>query len=114
MATPNQDDDTQPDAEGADLAAQFFKMAQAKGISLESSDYLDEDDDDEDEEKDDDEEEPNIPQGKIYIFFQWNEFIQHPTTTDQIENAASTLCPKCIQALSTLSLAMIPVKLAKS
>ena len=67
MTTPNQDDDTQPDADGADLAAQFFKMAQAKGISLESSDYLDEDEDDEDEEKDDDEEEPNIPQGKIHV-----------------------------------------------
>jgi len=63
MASPSEDGDTKGDAEGADLAAQFFKMAQAKGISLDSSDYLDDEDDDED-----DEEEPNIPQGAINAF----------------------------------------------
>eukprot|EP00526_Cylindrotheca_closterium_P015685 CAMPEP_0113624878 /NCGR_PEP_ID=MMETSP0017_2-20120614/12839_1 /TAXON_ID=2856 /ORGANISM="Cylindrotheca closterium" /LENGTH=263 /DNA_ID=CAMNT_0000534951 /DNA_START=147 /DNA_END=938 /DNA_ORIENTATION=+ /assembly_acc=CAM_ASM_000147 len=60
MASPNEDD-----AEGADLAAQFFKMAQAKGISLDSSDYVE---DDGDEEEDEEEEEPNIPQGAINAF----------------------------------------------
>jgi len=63
MASPSEDGDTKGDAEGADLAAQFFKMAQAKGISLDSSDYLDDEGDDED-----DEEEPNIPQGAINAF----------------------------------------------
>ncbi|CAJ1948140.1 unnamed protein product [Cylindrotheca closterium] len=60
MANPN-DDDTRPDAEGSDLAAEFFKMAQAKGISLDSSDYVEDG-------GDEDEEEPNIPQGAINAF----------------------------------------------
>jgi hypothetical protein len=65
--------------EGADLAAQLFKMAQAKGIRLERDEFmLDEDDEEEDnednEEEDDDdddeEEEPeaNYPQGAINAF----------------------------------------------
>lgn len=65
MASSNEDGDKQPDAEGADLAAQFFKMAQAKGISLDSSDYMESDSD---EEEDEEEEEPNIPQGAINAF----------------------------------------------
>ena len=64
MSSPSEDDDPRPDAEGSDLAAQFFKMAQAKGISLDSSDYMEDDGD----EEDDEEEEPNIPQGAINAF----------------------------------------------
>lgn len=56
-------DDT--DEEGADLAAEFFKMAQEKGINLDSKDLQDEEDEDEDEEEDD---EVNIPQGAINAF----------------------------------------------
>lgn len=63
MASSNEGGDKQPDAEGADLAAQFFKMAQAKGISLDSSDYMEGDSDEEEEE-----EEPNFPQGAINAF----------------------------------------------
>jgi hypothetical protein len=66
--------------EGADLAAQFFKMAQEKGIGLDKEEFLldDDDDDDEelmtgdaddnDEEEEDEEEEVNIPQGAINAF----------------------------------------------
>jgi hypothetical protein len=82
-------EDEVPDAEGADLAAQFFQMAQAKGVSIDESDLLDdEDDDDEDddareydasqydggygnndgEDEDEDDIEPNIPRGAIDAF----------------------------------------------
>lgn len=76
-------EDEVPDAEGADLAAQFFQMAQAKGVSIDESDLLEDDEDDEDDDgqeydggygnndDDDDEEddiEPNIPQGAIDAF----------------------------------------------
>jgi hypothetical protein len=62
--------------EGADLAAEFFKMAQEKGFNLDPREVLeDEDDDDDDEdgegddeEEEDDEPEPNIPQGAINAF----------------------------------------------
>ena len=67
MATP----DDESDAEGADLAAQFFQMAQAKGVSLDADDLMDDDEEDYDEEDDgeeDDENEPNIPQGAINAF----------------------------------------------
>lgn len=71
---PGDEDDSTPDPEGASLAAQLFQMAQAKGVSLEDGDLLDDDyDDDLDEEEEDDDEEdddddddvPNIPQGAI-------------------------------------------------
>jgi hypothetical protein len=60
-------DDSTPDPDGADLAAQLFQMAQAKGVSLDADDLLD-DEEEEDEEEDDDEEEPNIPQSAINAF----------------------------------------------
>jgi len=52
--------------EGADLAAELFRMAQEKGINLDAGDMEDEEEDDDDEEED--EEEPNIPQGAINAF----------------------------------------------
>ena len=58
--------DDESDGEGADLAAQFFQMAQAKGVSLDADDLMD--DDEEDDEEEDDENEPNIPQGAINAF----------------------------------------------
>ena len=76
-------EDEVPDAEGADLAAQFFQMAQAKGVSIDESDLMEDDDDDEEDEydasqygydagygydDDDDDFEPNIPQGAIDAF----------------------------------------------
>ena len=62
------DDDSVPDdSEGADLAAQLFKAAQAKGVSVSADDLMDEDDEDEDEDEDE-EEEVNIPQGAINAF----------------------------------------------
>jgi len=79
-------EDETPDAEGADLAAQFFQMAQAKGVSIDESDLLEDDDEDDYEQEydpsqygyndggyggDDDEDddvEPNIPQGAIDAF----------------------------------------------
>jgi hypothetical protein len=71
-ATPGDDDDSKIDPEGADLAALLFQMAQAKGVSVNADDLLDDDDEeDEDEEEDeeeDDEDEPNIPQGAINAF----------------------------------------------
>lgn len=63
MATPNDESDS----EGADLAAQFFQMAQAKGVSLDADDLMD-DDEEEDDGEEDDENEPNIPQGAINAF----------------------------------------------
>lgn len=63
------DEDTPGDSEGADLAAEFYQMAQLKGVSIDESDLLDEDDEEEEEEdEEDDEEEPNIPQGAIDAF----------------------------------------------
>ena len=77
-------EDEVPDAEGADLAAAFFQMAQAKGVSIDESDLMEDDEDDEEEEYDpsqygydagygyddgdDDDFEPNIPQGAIDAF----------------------------------------------
>jgi len=72
-STSGNDDDEPSDQEGANLAAEFFKMAQQKGINLDADDLEeddeDEDDDDESETDDeDDEEEVNIPQGAINAF----------------------------------------------
>jgi hypothetical protein len=75
-------EDENPESDGADLAAQFFQMAQAKGVSIDESDLLDDDEDDDEEEYDantygyggnndedeDDDVEPNIPQGAIDAF----------------------------------------------
>jgi len=80
-------EDENPESDGADLAAQFFQMAQAKGVSIDESDLLDDDDEDDDEEEEDydantygyggtnndeddeeDDVEPNIPQGAIDAF----------------------------------------------
>ena len=66
--------DDQPDnEEGANLAAELFKMAQAKGIDVGAEDLTEDDDDDdeledEDDDEDDDEEEINYPQGAINAF----------------------------------------------
>ena len=73
MSTPaGGDEDSAGDLDGADLAAQLFQMAQAKGVSLNANDFLMDDDDDEDEdnedEDDDEEEEVNFPQGAINAF----------------------------------------------
>lgn len=71
---PPDDEDSGADPDGADLAAQLFQMAQAKGVSLNADDLLeDEDDEDEDDEEaededEDDDEEPNFPQGAINAF----------------------------------------------
>ena len=64
------EEDSAADPEGADLAAQLFKMAQEKGVSLSEDDLLDDDEEDEedDEDEEEDEEEPNIPQGAINAF----------------------------------------------
>lgn len=51
-----------PDEEGADLAAEFFKMAQQKGVELGADDLEDEEDEEEDDE------EVNIPAGAINAF----------------------------------------------
>lgn len=73
MSTPPDadDDDSVPAPDGADLAAQLFQMAQAKGVSLDADDLM-EDDDEEDEtdddDEEDDEEEMNYPQGAINAF----------------------------------------------
>lgn len=64
------DNEDQPDnQEGADLAAELFKMAQEKGIGVEAEDFVDEDDEEyDDEEEEDEDEEINIPQGAINAF----------------------------------------------
>ena len=76
----NPDADADDDKEGAQLAAEFFQMAQKKGIRVEQDDLEDEDDDEDEEveddneddeteeEEEDEEEEPNIPQGAINAF----------------------------------------------
>ena len=63
-------EDEAAEAEGADLAAQFFQMAQAKGVSIDESDLLEDDDEDEEygNDDEDDDVEPNIPQGAIDAF----------------------------------------------
>jgi hypothetical protein len=81
------EEDSVPDPSGAEMAAQLFQMAQAKGVRLEDDDLMDEDEDDDlddeddagpasgvgsgsvsDDDDDDDEEEMNFPQGAINAF----------------------------------------------
>jgi len=81
-----EDEDTA--ADGADLAAQFFQMAQAKGVSIDESDLLEEEDDDDEEEEEDDVE-PNIPQGAIdaFVGYDTSDVDANPTvdiTNDQL------------------------------
>lgn len=66
FSSPN-NEDAADEGSGADLAAEFFKMAQQKGVGLGADDFV-EDEEDEDEEDEDDEVEPNIPQGAINAF----------------------------------------------
>jgi len=62
-------DDEKADEEGAQLASELFKMAQQKGIRVETGELLEDDDEEEeDDEEEDDEAEPNIPQGAINAF----------------------------------------------
>jgi hypothetical protein len=72
MMSPPPDDDSPADAEGADLAAQFFQMAQEKGVRLDEDDLMDNEEEeeevDDEEEEDEEEEEPNFPQGAINAF----------------------------------------------
>ncbi|KAG7374817.1 hypothetical protein IV203_013912 [Nitzschia inconspicua] len=76
---PSEDEeDSIPDQDGASMAAQFFQMAQAKGVTLDEEDLMEEEDDDyddyddasmsDDDDDDDDDVEPNIPQGAINAF----------------------------------------------
>jgi len=75
-STPPEAEDDKPDeSEGANLAAELFRMAQEKGIGVDDSDFMDSDEDDEEEEdeeeeddEEDDEEEANYPQGAINAF----------------------------------------------
>jgi hypothetical protein len=89
LSSPSEGDeeDFQPDPDGAAMAAQLFQMAQAKGVTLDEDDLMDDDDDDyeddarvgfsdagqgdgdyDDDDDDDDDQEPNIPQGAINAF----------------------------------------------
>ena len=74
----------EPDEEGANLAAEFFRMAQQKGIDLNVQDLLQDDDDDEEEEEEE-EEEPNIPQGAI------NAFLGYETTNQAGDRLAGNV-----------------------
>jgi hypothetical protein len=47
-------DDSKGDSEGASLAAELFKLAQSKGVSLNAEDLEDDDEDDDEEDEDDD------------------------------------------------------------
>ena len=67
-APPGKDEDDPDDEDGADLAAELYKLAQQKGINVDSNDLLDEEEEEDDEEEDEDEQEPNIPQGAINAF----------------------------------------------
>lgn len=49
LSMANDYDDEYGDQSGADLAAQFFKMAQEKGINVDSNDMLDDEEDEEEE-----------------------------------------------------------------
>ena len=65
------DEEDDPTAEGADLAAEFFQLASQKGLRLDASELDDEEDDEDDdelEEDDDEDEEINIPQGAVNAF----------------------------------------------
>jgi len=106
FSTPDEEEGT-PDEEGADLAAQFFQMAQAKGISIDEDDLVEEEEDllDEMEEEEeysasmygynenfensddeDDDEEPNIPQGAIDAFVGYDSSDVNANPTVDISN----------------------------
>mmetsp|Transcript_48489 Transcript_48489/g.54984 ORF Transcript_48489/g.54984 Transcript_48489/m.54984 type:complete len:352 (+) Transcript_48489:49-1104(+) len=51
--SPEDEDDSTPDPDGASMAADFFKLAQAKGVTLDDDDLLDDDEDDDDDDDDD-------------------------------------------------------------
>ena len=70
FSQPDDDKANDNDEEGADLAAEFFKMAQEKGIGLDEGDLMEEEEeeDDDDDEEEEEEEEVNIPQGAINAF----------------------------------------------
>ena len=78
-STPEDEDDQKADPDGASLAAQLFQMAQAKGVSVDADDLIDDDEDDEDDEEDDDEEddepEPNFPAGAVNAFLGYDQGI---------------------------------------
>ena len=108
-------DDESTDEDGASLAAEFFKLAQAKGVSIDESDLLDDDDDDDyayegdalddrseyaseydddyreetgsDDSDDDDDDEPNIPQGAIDAFVGYDSRNVDANPTVDIPNA---------------------------
>lgn len=61
-------EDAADNGEGADLAAELFKMAQQKGIGIDAEDLLDEEDEEDEDDDEDDEEVPNYPQGAINAF----------------------------------------------
>jgi len=72
LSTPppgGREEDSAPDPDGANLAAQLFQMAQAKGVSLNANDFMvDDDEEDDEDDEEDDEEEMNFPQGAINAF----------------------------------------------
>lgn len=68
MTPPLSGEEDKPDnEEGANLAAELFKLAQEKGIGVGADDLMDDEDDELDDDEDD-EEEINIPQGAINAF----------------------------------------------
>jgi hypothetical protein len=104
------EDDRRPDSEGANLAAEFFQLAQQKGVQLNAEDLEDEDEDDEeddevppvvskreqvtrsvkndeedDDDDDDDEEEMNYPAGAI------NAFLGYDTGGDAVGGLAGNV-----------------------
>jgi hypothetical protein len=58
----------EPDKEGADLAAAFFKLAQEKGIGLNDEDLLSEEEEEDEDDDEEDEEEVIFPQGAVNAF----------------------------------------------
>ena len=74
MSIGDTNQDQADNEEGANLAAELFRMAQEKGIGVGADDMLEDDDDeveeeeDDDDDEEDDEEEMNIPQGAINAF----------------------------------------------
>ena len=67
---PNNDEDSAQDSgEGADLAAEFFQLAQQKGIGLDETDLMEDEDEEEDDSlEEEDDEDVNIPQGAVNAF----------------------------------------------
>jgi len=54
------EDEDEPDPDGASMAADFFKLAQAKGVTLDDDDLLDDDEDDDDDDDDDNDDDEEI------------------------------------------------------